>query len=476
MHSPRSEDLESFDERQFFNFPLDGGEYDAPFAGTPSLLNQLLSPCLAPSSAGTKLHRVSAGDGDLTSLNVDENLDLFTRLINSADAPPSLSVSSRGTMSLPHITLEFLNTPYVDMQYLFSASTSTLDIYLHLFFTRFLVQVPLIHIATWKMANTPPFLVQTFHACGALFIKTPEAAAFLEATLISVEAETSKAFATINDISDFHLASAPHVHLIIALVLLQTMSMFLREGGRLSPASPQHHAMLGAIIRHGGIINRVGSWTAPNWSDAISLETAWIKWVQFATIKRALLLAYFHDCRHCMYSAAQPAFSPAELDIHLPCEDALWQASSAVEWLSAVHTPSPYGTGIERIYGANMQDALRFLMTPPSVNSDFNSASAGLPTLTPFALFLLIYTILRNIAVAQQAPLGGWSCFTLAPSGAEFTSRTQSMLDNWLSLWLASPEAAVPVQENGNREQEPPFIYNSLPFYWLAQVTLWERS
>jgi hypothetical protein len=198
---------------------------------------------------------------------------------------------------------------------------------------------------------------------------------------------------------------------------------------------------------------------------------------------RALLLAYFHDCCHCMYSASPPAFSPAELDVHLPCDDALWRAPSAAEWFAVAHTPSPYGVGIARIYGVSMQQALTVLATPPTVNLDTinrNETAARLH-LTPFALFLLIHTVLRNISVAQRAPPpGGWSCFALVaaqvPSGAEFTFRTQVILDNWLQLWLSSPEAALPAQENSSSGQEPPFVCNSLPFYWLAQVSLWENS
>jgi hypothetical protein len=178
-----------------------------------------------------------------------------------------------------------------------------------------------------------------------------------------------------------------------------------------------------------------------------------------------------------MYSAAPPAFSPAELDVQLPCDDALWRARNAAEWSAAAHTPSPYGVGSARIYGVRMQRVLAALATP-SPNRDSAPASASAATdiiLPPFALLLLIHTILRNIAVAQRAPPpGGWSCFTPpppSPPAAGFMRRTQIMLDNWLHLWLTSPEAAAPAQP-----QEPPFVCNSLPFYWLAQVSLWENS
>jgi hypothetical protein len=114
-----------------------------------------------------------------------------------------------------------------------------------------------------------------------------------------------------------------------------------------------------------------------------------------------------------------------------------------------MHTPSPYGVGFARVNGVRMQDALTVLATP----CDLNDSAAPLP-LTSFGLFILIHTILRNVC-----------------TDTDFTFRTQAMLDNWLKIWLGSSEAALE-----NVGQTPPFVCNSMPFYWLAQLSLWENS
>ncbi|KAJ7259707.1 hypothetical protein C8J57DRAFT_1471925 [Mycena rebaudengoi] len=357
-------------------------------------------------------------------------------------------------------------------------SSSLLDAvsetYLHLFFTRFLAQVPLIHVSTWKMETTSPTLKRVFQACGALFVKTPAAFDFVTATLGSVTEQIRDEFSTTNTASsDFCVPRPTHQDLILALVLLQTICLFQRQGQKSSP-NVQHHTMLIAMIRQAGLINRVGSWTAPHWSDPISLEAAWMEWVNFETIKRALLLSYLHDCCHCTFSASPPSFSPAELDVHLPCDDALWRASSASEWFEIAHMPSPYGVGIEHIYGVSMQHVLTTLTRTDK------SSDEMLLALNPFALFILIHTILRNISDVAQAeyrspPVSDWSCFAMVSAARvpdDFTSETQIVLDNWLHLWLNSPDAK-PLQDN--TAAEPPFVYNSLPFYWLAQVLLWEN-
>ncbi|KAJ7174139.1 fungal-specific transcription factor domain-containing protein [Mycena crocata] len=481
--SPRSEGFQTFDEQ--FDFPF-VGLYDDPNP-TLSPFDQTLFPSPAfissATAAGLDDSKADSGGSDgghpapPIPLSVDHDMNLFTSLLQTPDPPPS--AAGAGFMSQPTVTLDCLDA--IDMRCMSGPSSAEhiTNTYLHLFFSRFLAQVPLIHAPTWNMEDTPPILARIFHACGALFVKTSEAAAFVAETLTSVTAEISVEFSTVNETSaDLHV-SRHHTHLILALVLLQTICLFRREGAALAPTNDvQHHAMLVAMIRQTGLIRRVGSWTAPDWSDPITMEAAWTEWVNFATIKRALLLAYFHDCCHCMYSASPPAFSPAELDVHLPCDDALWRARTAAEWFRTAHTPSPYGVGVARLYGVSMQHALTTLAKPTNPSASPDETNTRL-ALTPFALFLLIHTVLRNISVAQRAPPpGGWSCFALvaAPGvvDANFTFRTQVVLDNWLQLWLTSPEATMP-QATGTT-QEPPFVCNSLPFYWLAQVSLWETS
>ncbi|KAF8175608.1 hypothetical protein K438DRAFT_1847413 [Mycena galopus ATCC 62051] len=457
--SLRSENFQTFDEPSF-GLPIEVGAY----------CDDSLDPTIFPASSPFL------------------GMDMSTSPITPPQpVPPPPSGSTSGShllISQPTVTLDYLDP--LDIQCLFSASTATMNMYLHLFFTHFLAQVPLIHVPTWKMADPLPILTRIFHACGALFVKTPEAEVFVEATLSSAPSEISEKFRTINESSESDSNVFPHqIHLIIGLVLLQTISLFRREGGIAAP-NAQHHAMLVAIIRQTGLIRRVGAWTAPDCTDPIQLELAWIEWAQFATIKRTLFLAYFHDCCHCMYSASPPAFSPAELNVPLPCDDALWRAPSPAEWYAAAHMPSPYGVGIPRIYGVSMQHALTALAIPPGVNP-INS-DARLP-LTSFGLFILIHTILQKISVAKRraTPPSWWSCFAeaqvttemagaAAAGNAEFTFRTQVVLDNWLQMWLKTPEARS--QTNGVQGpagSKAPSVYNPLPFYWLAQVSLWEN-
>jgi hypothetical protein len=127
--------------------------------------------------------------------------------------------------------------------------------------------------------------------------------------------------------------------------------------------------------------------------------------------------------------------------------------------------PSPYGVGIARVYGVGTHKALMALIIPPTVNpaAAIDTSAAGLP-ITTFGLFVLIHIILRSISLAQRSP---------SPNhDPEAMFQTQMMLDNWLKIWLNSAEAAL----SEGVAQRPPFVCDSMPLYWLAQVSLWENS
>lgn len=183
----------------------------------------------------------------------------------------------------------------------------------------------------------------------------------------------------------------------------------------------------------------------------------------------ALLLAYCHDCCNTLYSPAPPLFQSAEVKVNLPCDDPLWTARTAEEWLKVAQASSPYGTGAERISGVSMQLAM-------SVLGGTHTMIAPL-SLNPFAQFLLIHTILRNISQAKRQSIDGHVALTMAASECHNAQNvhpfgSQSALDIWFQVWLRGPESMR--LERG--PAEPPFVCNSLPFYWQARVLLLEQS
>lgn len=169
-----------------------------------------------------------------------------------------------------------------------------------------------------------------------------------------------------------------------------------------------------------------------------------------------------------------PSYFPSEMAMYLPCEDALWKASTATEWFLALQKPSPYGSINERLMGVSM----------PRVMAEYTqqrTPEVPIP-LNPFAQFILIHAILRNLFSvclasrlptsttstspqnSQQAPTNG--------SNSEVVDQEimtlQYALHSWLQGWLAGPEIPRPL----GTDEEPPFMTNALPYYWLGQVSL----
>ncbi|KAG6843671.1 hypothetical protein H0H87_001793 [Tephrocybe sp. NHM501043] len=328
-----------------------------------------------------------------------------------------------------------------------SSNAADLDLYL-----------PLVHIATWSMEEKPLILVRAMQACGALFVRTPVAAEFIDETLSLTRDALILEFAK--------LSTDPREqnNLLLTVVLLQTIGLFHQKADQRISANV-YHGMLVVMIRRTGVIPRVNAWLPSDIDDVQSVETAWREWANYEMIKRVLFLSYLHDCCHCMYFAIPPSFEPAELDICLPCDDALWDACNSGEWYRAVQTPSTYGAGNSRIMGFPMQTALTMLRE--------TRLSTATVALNPFAQFILIHTVLRNLYLPHAETTAANISIPQepVPTSEESTGNafaTQYALHNWLQIWLGSSESmAVEASQD-----EPPFVRNALPFYWLAQVSL----
>ncbi|TFK33601.1 fungal-specific transcription factor domain-containing protein [Crucibulum laeve] len=356
-------------------------------------------------------------------------------------APPAMNYGSSGPAPVMHPQ---------------GPAPEELDHYLYLFFNAFCPQMPLMHQSTWQLEKKPLILVQAMQACGALFVKTRTAVNFINDTLVAGRDTLVLEFAkTTSDVGD-------QMNLILAIVLLQCIGLFhQRADQRLS--SNVYHGMLVMMIRRTGLIARIASWSPPDLTDMQSLEAGWRDWARYETVKRALFLSYLHDCCHCIYFSLPPSFHPAEFDINLPCDDVLWKAGNARDWFQAVQTPSPYGTGPSRACGVSMQRALATMT---------DIAPTPLP-LNPFSYFILIHTILRNIyasrgLVTTSEGLSQPIPQQVDPNQEENLLTARYALQNWLQMWMTSPEAGR-YEKSG---VEPPFICNVKPFYWLAQVAL----
>ncbi|KDQ49545.1 hypothetical protein JAAARDRAFT_42772 [Jaapia argillacea MUCL 33604] len=324
--------------------------------------------------------------------------------------------------------------------------------YMYLFFTAFLKQMPVMHIHTWNGDGKPAVLIRAMMACGALYVKTRKATQFVVHVLDSSRDVLCREF----DRNPTDLTE--QIQLIQAVALLQTIGLFHQKPHERASANIWH-GMLVMLIRRSGLIAKNKAWNPPNMTN---LDAAWREWANHESAKRALLLTYLHDTCHSLYFAMRPSFLLSEVDLQLACEGALWNASTANEWNLALQDPSPYGSMHQRLVGsAGMLEA-------HSSIADMRIPATPIP-LNPWSHFIIIHTILRDLyTIGMENPA---SAPSNTPKGSGQVTQDvfalQYSLHNWLQSWLQGPE--MPRLDEG---EEPIFLYNALPFYWLAQVSI----
>ncbi|KAK0212589.1 fungal-specific transcription factor domain-containing protein [Desarmillaria ectypa] len=336
-----------------------------------------------------------------------------------------------------------------------TSSSPELQHYLYFFYSAFLVQMPIVHAPTFTIDNKPPLLVNAMQACGALYVKTKKAVAFIEQTLATARDSLVQAFATSpKDSSEMS-------ELILAVLLLQTIGLFHQKSDQRS-SSTIFHGMLVQMIRRAGLLPRNAAWEPGN-IDSSNLDAAWRDWAMFEMTKRLLSQSYLLDCCHAIYFATAPSYRIGEYLINLPGEDTLWTAKSAEEWFAILQTASPYGSVQMRLAGPNMRRCLdSMLQTVPQLLSQPMAV-------TPFGHFVLCHAILRNlfdVCIESRMPAQGNTSDQAVVAKEIYT--IQYALHNWLQSWLASPDVPKP----GDPNSDPAFVDNALPFYWFGQISL----
>ncbi|KAK0203014.1 hypothetical protein DFS33DRAFT_1263282 [Desarmillaria ectypa] len=337
-------------------------------------------------------------------------------------------------------------------------STSEDQEYTRYFFSDFCKHLPLVHLATWSADRKPSILVRAMKACGALFVKTKQAATFIEETLSSrnllVQEFVRPGTQYSSGIDACTQAAKPIIDqdfLILAVVLLQTVGLFHQDAEQ-QVITSVYHQMLVMMIRQTGLVTRLRSWTVPDLNDTLSLEQSWREWAMHETMKRTLVLSYFHDCCYPIYFSRPASFKSTEFNVNLPSDDDLWNAPSAIEWLEMTKRPSCFSTGSTRLSGVNLHQALATLAGESELPHHGCIFTPPPTPPNPFSHFILVHAILRDI-------------YSFPTSNRDYV-RLQSILHNWLQTWMHCCDVVGPVYNKSS------LVHNTLQFYWLAQISL----
>ncbi|KAI9510083.1 fungal-specific transcription factor domain-containing protein [Russula earlei] len=348
-------------------------------------------------------------------------------------------------------------------------TTEELQQYLYVFLTAFLPQIPVVHTPTLRFELKPPMLLRAMQACGALFVKTPVAQAFVEKMLCTSRDVLIREFA--GPSSD----PRHQIHSIMTLILLQTIGLFHQDPQQRA-SSNIYHGMLVLMIRQHHLIERSTSWEHQVFptTDPDVLEATWRNWAVHEAIKRVVCLAYCHDQAHRIFFSLPPSFSPEELAICLPCDDELWAAKTPLEWSQLLLAPSPYGSVEERIHGVPMHRAFA------AVGLECPNPPKELSAVSPFGHFILLQALLAELF--RRCSRADSPTASPDPGGEEQVNEhvyaMQLALHRWLQMWLKTPNANASPDGNlqDGAETCDKFIRNfmadPLPHYWLAHLLL----
>ncbi|KAH9858511.1 fungal-specific transcription factor domain-containing protein [Lenzites betulinus] len=348
-------------------------------------------------------------------------------------------------------------------------SASELNEYLMSFLSIFLHHMPIVHITTFLETRALPILVTAMQACGAMYTSTPTAAKFIEEVLANTRDTI------IADLSSNNKSYDEITQLTLASALLQTIGIFHRDADQRA-RSNVYHGMIVMMLRMNGYVDRTRDWKFEqiDFSDPVATERAWRTWVAHESAKRAIWICYLHDCCHAIYFNLSPTFRTEQFTLGLPCEDALWTAKTAAEWAMILQMPSAYGSIEVRLCGHYLKALYFYLIqnNPDNSPRPFN--------VTPFAHFIMIHAMMRKLFemyLRDRLPL-------LQPDSSgtrgvrqkvnpHFVDRdrvfhVQIMMHQWLQSWISSPETPRADQPEAQKR----FLFNALPFYWVAQVSL----
>ncbi|KAJ7647570.1 hypothetical protein FB45DRAFT_893806 [Roridomyces roridus] len=302
---------------------------------------------------------------------------------------------------------------------------------------------PVLHVPTCDLIGKPIWLVKSMKSCGALFVKTKKANDFIISAMAEVREQISQALPqSSTDLTD-------QLHLVTAIGLLQTIGLF-HQNPYERAMSTLYHDLAVLTIRRSGLISYNLSWTPAT----SSTESMWHDWVSYETTKRTLLLSHLHDCCRSIYFGLPTAYAPGEMNLRLPCEDALWRAHSAEEWLAVLQTPISAHSVQSRLQG---HDYLTVYGSIMQASPDF----VATPNLSSFAHFILIHGILGQLFTicTETTPLVPDD----GPNGENPALMTvRYALHHWLQSWRATQP----------QTQTPTFVENVLPFYWLGHVAI----
>ena len=262
-------------------------------------------------------------------------------------------------------------------------SLSSLQTYIECYWTRFHGQMPILHRATFDINEVHPYLLLAIMVIGASRVSD---------TMVQCGSESSANFAAF---VAWHLRwqvfrdadSRPPAKLWVfqTLILLEVYEK-LNSSRALHERAHIHSPTTIILMRRGTAL--IHDPQAEQSEQPTSPEQWWTRWIQAEATRRAAFAAFYLDSLNAIIFGHASMLSVVELRLPLPCDEALWSATSAAE-VGRVEA-SLHANGVQQLL---FTDALRQILTGRRIRTN------------PFGRMILMAGLLSVIWHMQQRDL-----------------------------------------------------------------------
>ncbi|KEF51838.1 uncharacterized protein A1O9_12175 [Exophiala aquamarina CBS 119918] len=199
------------------------------------------------------------------------------------------------------------------------------------FFAHFCAVLPIVHVPTWDILSTSTALIAAMACIGSIFVDSSDA--WENSLLLSEICSYVIVWQGESDAASYQDASY-----LSACCLHQIYSLGSGKRSLYQSADRKRGLLIGSLRGIGLLRSRLCIENdEPDQhhieeARAEGLQARWLRWRDVQQGRRLAWASFEYDCSLCTLTNRRGAVDMSELPTHLPCTDALWQASSAAAW------------------------------------------------------------------------------------------------------------------------------------------------
>jgi len=265
-------------------------------------------------------------------------------LVDILQIPPNFPSPAQQTLITPEIRQTLINlVPSIaNHEYIHH-----LEHFLDLYWTCFHIQYPILHKPSFNTFTCPSILLLSMIMTGASYAKSEPNTIFQKNPREFADLIADPLRLIIFSSEEFHPPS--QVYIIQSLLLLECYERFATNR-KLHERAFLHHGTTIQLLRRspglGG--NPLKNKTEYNRNQTNS-TTIWEKWIEFESVKRSALFAFYMDSTHSMVFGYQLMLFSNQIQLNLPCDDELWESYLTPNEIPNRNDSLPFLVGLKKL-------------------------------------------------------------------------------------------------------------------------------